>query len=108
METDLPDFNLELSANNLTANKVLFYPCCGNDIFDALLFFHPIVETFFFCDNRINPIKNKKIKEILVDFELIKFIEEKDNNNGMLKRITEIWRNEENKKDISFIWVNGD
>jgi len=123
----VPDFKTELLGNNLPANYALFYPCCGNDIFDAISYFHSIVDTFFFCDtNRcvINSVTHRQIKEILPDFDLVKSFEEyiwKTNERPnrrediepplyqkTSKKLTQIWRNEKKNKDISIIRVVGD
>ena len=132
----LPDFNIELLGNNTPTNKVLFYPCCGSDIIDAISYFHPLVDTFFFCDSGRNVAdrnRNRKIKENLPDFNLYKSTEEciwekntyeipfrsqlvngrnRINEPHLYKRVTtkltQIWKNEKDNKKITIIRVVGD
>jgi len=132
----LPDFNSELLGGNLPVNNVLFYPCSGNDIVDAIFYFYPIVDTFFFCDvTRISNIAgtDRKIKEKLPDLDLSKSVEEclwekntderprrRRDVNGREQiiepplyrtkttKLTRIWRNEKESKEITIIRVVGD
>ena len=129
----LPDFDIDLVGKNSLASKVLFYPCAGNDIFDAISYFYPIIDTFFFCDTNRYNVNYKKIKEILLNFDLTKSIEEyiwRKNTNERPKsrqvvdardriaepslytrreaRLTQIWKNEKEKREIKIIRVVGD
>ena len=129
----LPNFNKGLMDDNLPESKVLFYPCCGEDIFDAIQYFNSFVDTFFFCDIkiRINNQTIRKIKSNLPDFDLLKSYEvftwkkysgysdsrrqEASRQNiepslyeKKLKKTTQIWNNEKKNKQITIIWYEGD
>ena len=132
----LPDFNLASLSNALPTSRVLFYPCCGKDIYDAISFFHPIVDVFFFCDIRDHYITNdhRKIKKILSDFDLSETFEDyrfaKNNEDRPSRKIvdargverivlshlynkkiikqTQIWKNEKENKEIKIIQLVAD
>jgi len=132
--SDLIDFTIDLLTNIFPDNKVLFYPCSGNDIIDAISYFHPIVDTFFFCDINWHNLDHKQIRKILPDFDLIKSYEEyiwrkntdeKPNSRQIVdgrgrivdpplytktktERLTQIWKNEKENREIKIIMVVGD
>jgi len=133
-QSELVDFNVNLLTNNLPENKVLFYPCSGNDMIDAISYFYPIVDTFFFCDINCHNVSQKQIKAILPNFDLIKSYEEyiwRKNTDEISNsrqvvdvrgrivepplyrktettRLTQIWKNEKENREINIIKVVGD
>ena len=131
------NFNIEMVTHNLPANKTLFYPCCGNDIVDAIKYFHPIIDTFFFCDINVYSIDRnenvKRINEILPNFDLFKSTEEcfwmrnydlrcrKKIISGRerivepliykrtrVRKLIQTWRSEKESRDITIISALGD
>jgi hypothetical protein len=136
-EEILSDFKVEALCKNSLASNVLFYPCAGDDFLDAIFYFYPIIDTFFFCDLRSNYtslIRSKEIKAILPDFDLLKSISEclwkkniddRPNKKQIVTdkerlietplyiktqpiKLTQIWKNEKENKKIRIIWVEGD
>lgn len=126
---------LDLSSFNRSEKSSLFYPCCGNDIYDPLKYFNAKVDVFNFCDLRINVNQDTidTIADILEGFEMIKYSEEyemkKNSRTGeqsvrfnnrerairppayvrdKVVKIVQVWENKQSNKEIKIIWYIGD